>query len=261
MHSNLAVNKECDVMSIYEISHVYDPNYFREERNVVMVGNKKGVGVINESEFQDNISYKNPNYCELTAIYALYRNTKDDFYGIEHYRRYFCGKYGGAITEKECRAILKSKKIILPVPCTMLPNNFVNYSMFHYVNDMEAVRDIIFNYEHDYSEAFDCVMGNDKLSCYNMMICDAKTFQSYCEWLFRILEKCEETLRIDSYSTYQARIFGFLSERLLNVWVHKNIPAAQREYRTVQQTDKRIQSDVEVWLRTVRANVEKIFFD
>jgi hypothetical protein len=38
----------------------------------------------------DNISYKNPNYAELTTIYWAWKNIKDiDYVGICHYRRYF----------------------------------------------------------------------------------------------------------------------------------------------------------------------------
>ena len=37
----------------------------------------------------DNISEKNPLYCELTGIYWLWKNTTADYKGLMHYRRIF----------------------------------------------------------------------------------------------------------------------------------------------------------------------------
>jgi hypothetical protein len=38
----------------------------------------------------DNISLKNPHYCELTAQYWEWKNVEADYYGLCHYRRFLC---------------------------------------------------------------------------------------------------------------------------------------------------------------------------
>ena len=47
-------------------------------------------------------------------------------------------------------------------------------------------------------------------------------FNQYCDWLFDVLFEVEKLLDISSYSANDARVFGFLSERLLDVWLETN---------------------------------------
>ena len=44
----------------------------------------------------DNISDKNPYYCELTGVYLAWKHVKADYVGLAHYRRHFRGKGKGA---------------------------------------------------------------------------------------------------------------------------------------------------------------------
>ena len=65
--------------------------------------NKQELGYIGDNT-GCNISIKNPNYCELTAIYWAWKNLKVDYIGLVHYRRYFT-KHNFRNCEKKKRDI------------------------------------------------------------------------------------------------------------------------------------------------------------
>ena len=45
-------------------------------------------------------------------------------------------------------------------------------------------------------------------------------FDKYCNWLFPILSEVEKRTDITSYNKTQRRIYGYLSERLLGLYIH-----------------------------------------
>ena len=44
--------------------------------------------------------------------------------------------------------------------------------------------------------------------------------EAYSNWLFDILFEVEKQTNIADYDSYQKRLYGFLAERLMNVWLH-----------------------------------------
>lgn len=179
----------------------------------------------------DNISAKNANYCELTGLYWAWKNLKCDYIGLCHYRRYFAHAVSGSDMEKKKLAILqrtdyekllKQYDVILPKQ----RNYFIEtvrsqYEHAHNKNDLALTEQIVAELYPEYSEAFCKVMGRTKLHIFNMFVMKKEKFDEYCQWLFTILFELEKRIDISSYSQYEARVFGFLSERLLNVWLEK----------------------------------------
>lgn len=176
----------------------------------------------------DNISAKNPNYCELTAAYWIWKNSQEEFKGLAHYRRFFgrsnlSSSLSSAYTEAELREMLKDHDIVLP---------FVEYFLQDIESEiqiqccrkevLDKLRKTVRSLTPDYAETYDKVFSSNHLTLFNMMYCRRELFDSYCEWLFTILFELEKSVDMTGYSPYEQRLYGFLSERLLNVWVEKN---------------------------------------
>lgn len=55
-----------------------------------------------------------------------------------------------------------------------------------------------------------------------MFIMKSNIFDEYCSWLFDVLFELEKRLDISSYNKNDSRVFGFVSERLLDIWIETN---------------------------------------
>ena len=60
----------------------------------------------------------------------------------------------------------------------------------------------------------------------------------YCSWLFPILEYIEKNYKVDNDDPYRSRLFGFLSERLIYVWIIRNINKKRILEMRVIKTDE-----------------------
>lgn len=181
----------------------------------------------------DNISVLNPYFCELTGLYWLWKNMQSDYYGLVHYRRYFTlGK--GQLPLVSNQKVAKSSDLVAQLEhydiILAKPRNYwiesvgTHYANAHYVADLEKVEQILKASYPDYLKAYNEVLSGTSLSLYNMFVMRSEHFQNYCEWLFDILFQSQALIPYQTYGEYQQRVFGFLGERLLNVWVKKNIP-------------------------------------
>ena len=138
----------------------------------------------------DNISIKNPNYCELTALYWIWKNTKCDYVGLVHYRRFFCNAQNGEykpISIYELNTLAGDDCVVIP---KVIPSQFSildSYEMFHKNNALRTCCDFIKEKDCSYSDTIDAFLRGKKISCYNMFYCKKDIIDRYCEWLFSIL--------------------------------------------------------------------------
>lgn len=178
----------------------------------------------------DNISDKNRNFCELTALYWAWKNDYFKTYrysGLSHYRRYFSGDYlfdkCSILSETQIDNLMNSYDILLPKKRKYYIETIKNhYGNAHNINDLDLIRDLLIKRHSDYVDSFDRLMKQRELYLFNMFVMKKELFDTYMEWLFDILFELEKRVDISGYDQYQSRIFGFMAERLFNVWILKN---------------------------------------
>ena len=196
----------------------------------------------------ENISEKNPMYCELTAQYWAWKNADADYYGFCHYRRYFDftdighkqNDYGEiidsyiderAIAEyglddySIARAVDGWDVITSPVNDVRAFGGFGNLkehwdgdSRLH-LKDLRHMYDILCDRHPDYREDADAVLDGRKACFCNMFIMRKAIFQNYCAWLFPLLDEFVAGWDYSRADVQTLRTPGHLAERLLNIYI------------------------------------------
>lgn len=198
---------------------------------------------IQGDDADDNISLKNHSYCELTGMYWAWKNLRDvDVIGLCHYRRYF--DFHG-----QCRRIhpytvfptsafnhidhsipadiidgIKDGTAVVAKPMYFITNLRYDYCCWHLSDDFRTLTDVFIRTQSPVMQrAFYRTMHmNNSLMPANMFIMTWADFDRYCQWLFDILTEIEKRTDISHYNPLQKRLYGYIAERLFNVYLLAN---------------------------------------
>lgn len=181
----------------------------------------------------ENISRLNPYYCELTGLYWAWKNLDCDYLGLVHYRRYFTKKTQFykenlnidevILNQEEIELLLRKGDIIVPKK----RNYYIETLYSHYAHTLDAnhldlARKVIEKQQPEYLNSFDKVMKQRSGYMFNMFIMKKELADQYFSWLFPILDVMYDQIDVSQMTTFEARLFGRVSELLFNVWLHKN---------------------------------------
>ena len=108
----------------------------------------------------DNISVKNSNYCELTGLYWIWKNSKDPYVGICHYRRFFT-KNSLSLKKKYFYTYNELEKMLEKTDCLVADRLYVqddtiydHYARYHFKKDLDILGKLIEEEFPDYKDAF-----------------------------------------------------------------------------------------------------------
>ncbi len=223
----------------------------------VMAGNalRKGPGLFTGDDTGDNISGRNRYYSELTAIYWVWKNTRQKVTGCVHYRRFLtmqrepflyrlkrllyypaglAAKRQGIIYTRNIRLfaprilsgeetgrLLETHDAVLPVPRHLQYSAEEHFRRYHRGGDLEILRSVLADKQPGYLKAFEEVMEGKRLYANNLFIMKEPCYGEFMEWWFDMLSEFERRIDCTEYTGYQERVLGFVAERLLNVWFRK----------------------------------------
>lgn len=175
----------------------------------------------------DNISAKNGNYCELTALYWMWKNElasdgltdgeKDRYYGLCQYRRGFDLK-----EEDLLRLADHNVDVVLPYPLPYEPDIHMHHKRYIREADWQALLKAIQELQPEYAAAFPEILEGRYLYNYNVILAKKSVLRDYCMWLFPILERVEE-LSSSRGSERNDRYIGYMGETLETLYFMKNV--------------------------------------
>lgn len=217
---------------MYMVTHK-PVNYIPRGRTPIFVGNGVNSEGYLADNTEDNISLKNKYYCELTAYYWIWKNDKSSEYiSIEHYRRFFMKKclFPRLLSVNDMEKFAKKRMIVSTTFKRSRLSIWDFYCARHYQEDIELVKKRIKECFPEYEDTFNRIMKSHSGPMYNMVAMPKDAFDEYCKWLFDLLFYVEkETEDLEQRTPYQQRAFGFLAERLLNVWIdYSNLSRKKR---------------------------------
>ena len=179
----------------------------------------------------DNISCKNVNYCELTALYWIWKNKlilslpgdknnelDNEYFGLFHYRRIL------DISDQDMfRIRLNNVDVVLPFPTLHEPDIREHHARYIRESDWAAMIQALKELQPSYAASYEEFFSQQYFYNYNILIARKNVLRDYCAWLFPILKRAEE-LSVPKGWERADRYIGYLGENLMTLYFlyHKN---------------------------------------
>ena len=205
---------------------------------------KTDLGYRRDDTGEEHISEKNPGFCELTGLYWAWKNLKEDYIGLVHYRRYFCLKKGRrddwvnhVLTYSELEPMLHQYRVFVPEKRHYyIETLYSHYAHTHYACQLDCTREIIAEKYPDYLKSYDCVMKRTWGHMFNMFIMRREDMEAYCTWVFDVLFELEKRMpSSENLSDFQKRLYGRISEIIFNVWLQHEIDGGRMKKSEIKE--------------------------
>ncbi len=192
---------------------------------------------IQRDDSGENRSASNPQWCELTGWYWVYRNALPahpewDYVGFCHYRRYllFDRKPAGQMRKVEINRFLREWEkiattapalkadIYLPEPFDCSPHTVEEqYLEQHHAEAWQIMKDCLLSQYPDYAPQLEEFCKGHQLHLGLTVAMKREYMQGAMQWCFGLLEVWEKVIE-ERKINLPPRTAGFIMERMMNVW-------------------------------------------
>jgi hypothetical protein len=249
-------------LKVFVAYHKKTPLYKSDVFEPIQVGARlSGLSLkMMRDDVKDNISALNPYFCELTGYYSILKNylseSDEDYIGFSHYRRLidltqisdidspsiYGLNYSNSLKvfksfEKvDLASCCDGYDIILPCSAYMYKSTvnpilkeddspidmYHQFKIEHNNNLMDILREVITSDFPEYIESLEYCFSKTSAHFYNIYVMKKAILKEYLEWVFDVLFKIGDKIGGWQNSSYY-RMAGFVSERLINIWLRKNL--------------------------------------
>lgn len=193
-----------------------------------------------------NISCLNPDYCELTALYWIWKNDRSPVVGLFHYRRFLIFDvkkikgymnnwknfhYVESLTQKifdgfgfnsdNVRSIM-DYDILIPQRSRLSYRNIDSFYKLYersYKKELDYALEIIRKkYPHYQNAVEECKASALGYHC-NMFIMKREVLEEYCSWLFEILDEMHRDIANGVFVTEKKRLMGYIAEFMMGIFI------------------------------------------
>lgn len=205
----------------------------------------------------DNISEKNPEYCELTAQYWEWKNVDADYYGLCHYRRFLCFKVpeDARFNEREqieaerldtfniarfgleddalMRKQIEANDVVTgmnqKIAHLSTPRGNQTTAYKHWTahdrdlimeKDLEKMLDILDSVSPELGRDTREYLNGSVFSGFNCFVMKKELFDALCHIEFAVLAQLEQCVDTSNYGTQLSRIYGFMGEIISSGYIY-----------------------------------------
>ncbi len=203
-------------LAIYEVKNDRDkaldfhPELFSYEKTIQAGAALADVSIADiHDDTGINISKKNRMYCEMSAVYWIWKNTDHDWIGIEHYRRHLLVK----------PEMLKCDiDVIMPLPRICYPHEMAQFLRFTTEDVMNALFKALEALHPEEYENYKSILFGKYQYTYDMVCARRYVFDNYCRWFFEITEYMEREFGSSVPELLNTRALSYVAEVLTNLY-------------------------------------------